>query len=248
MNWQNDTISRGPTVSKWKHLDTVEDYSHRPHTLHATLTSLEEFIAVELRKIPLMPLGDLLVITREFINPAMSRSALDLCLRRHGVSNLKKLMPVEDKAETPKKKFKDYVPGFIHVDIKYLPQVADEQSRKYLFVAIDRGTRWVFMEIKASKSAKAAQALLKSLVKNVPFSISKILTDNGKEFTYRFCATGQRNPTGSHLFDQESIKNNIDHRLTKSRTSQPNGMVERFNGRILEVIKQTRFNSGKQLK
>ncbi|CAD7848234.1 MAG: Mobile element protein, partial [Olavius algarvensis Gamma 1 endosymbiont] len=34
---------------------------------------------------------DLLVVTREFIHPEASRSALDRCLRRHGVANLKGL-------------------------------------------------------------------------------------------------------------------------------------------------------------
>jgi len=34
-----------------------------------------------------------------------------------------------------------------HLDIKYLPQMLDEASRRYLFVAVDRATRWVFMHI-----------------------------------------------------------------------------------------------------
>ena len=38
-------------------------------------------------------------------------------------------------------------PGYIHIDVKYLPQMADETSRRYLFVAIDRATRWVFVRI-----------------------------------------------------------------------------------------------------
>ena len=39
------------------------------------------------------------------------------------------------------------LPGYIHIDVKYLPQMADEGSRRYLFVAIDRATRWVFIRI-----------------------------------------------------------------------------------------------------
>ena len=30
----------------------------------------------------------------------------------------------------------------MHVDIKYLPAMVDEQGRTYLFVAIDRASRW----------------------------------------------------------------------------------------------------------
>ena len=60
-------------------------------------------------------------------------------LRRHGVSNLNALRP---KTPTePHKTFKSYEPGYLHVDVKYLPQMADETTRRYLFVAIDRATR-----------------------------------------------------------------------------------------------------------
>jgi hypothetical protein len=48
----------------------------------------------------------------------------------------------EEKDATAKKKgFKEYAPGFIHIDIKYLPRMPDEASRRYLFVAIDRASR-----------------------------------------------------------------------------------------------------------
>ena len=240
-------ISRS-TVRKWKYRDTAEDFSHRPHNLHATLTAAEEVVVTELRKTLLLPLDDLLVVVREFIHPDMSRSALDRCLRRHGISNLKKLIPKEENEKNHRKTFKDYDPGFVHVDIKYLPRMPDEASRKYLFVGIDRATRWVFMEILASKTAESARAFLKNLVEKAPFSISKVLTDNGKEFTDRFCATGQREPTGEHLFDRQCAEHDIEHRLIKPRTPRTNGMVERFNGRVAEVIDQTRFTSSFQLK
>jgi transposase-like protein/transposase len=238
------------TVRKWKKRDSVEDRSHRPKNLRATLSPLEEEIVVELRKSLLLPLDDLLAVIREFIQPAMSRSALDRCLRRHGVSRLVDLIPESDdhQKNKPVKSFKDYQPGFIHADIKYLPKMPDEQSRKYLFVAIDRATRWVYMEIRASKSAESAQAFLKNLIGKAPFVINKILTDNGKEFTDRFCATGERKPTGKHPFDMVCSAHNIEHRLIRPRHPQTNGMVERFNGRIKDVIAQTRFTSADDLK
>ena len=244
---QQYNISRA-TVRKWKKRDSVEDHSHRPHVLHATLSSSEEAIVIELRKMLLLPLDDLLVVIREFIQPAMSRSALDRCLRRHNVSNLNKLIPVEEDEPAQKKSFKAYEPGFVHVDVKYLPQMPNETSRKYLFVAIDRTTRWVYMEIRAAKSADSAQGFLKNMIQKAPFVITKILTDNGKEFTDRFCATGQRIPTGDHVFDKVCVTHSIEHRLIKPRHPQTNGMVERFNGRIEDIISQTRFISAGLLK
>jgi len=235
------------TVRRWKKRDTVEDRSHRPHNLRATLTPEQEAVVVELRKTLLLPLDDLLVVVREFINPKVSRSGLDRCLRRHGVSNLRKLIPETDEP-SPKKSFKDYEPGFVHVDVKYLPQMQDENQRKYLFVAIDRATRWVYLEILPDKSARAASGFLKRLINKAPFRITRILTDNGKEFTDRFTSGGERRPTGSHPFDRLCSEHNIEHRLIKPYKPQTNGMVERFNGRISEILSTSRFKDSRDLK
>ncbi len=83
------------TVRKWRRRDTGQDASHRPHRIHATLSPVQEQVVVALRQTLLLPLDDLLAMTREFIHPAVSRSGLDRCLRRHGVSNLSALIPHE---------------------------------------------------------------------------------------------------------------------------------------------------------
>jgi transposase InsO family protein len=244
------------TVRKWKARETPLDASHCPHTLHATLTPAQEILVVELRRTLLLPLDDLLVVTHEFINPDVSRSGLDRGLRRHGVSNLAALrreQMLEEGAE-PKKTFKDYAPGFVRVDIKYLPQMPDEDQRRYLFVGIDRATRWVYLEILPDKSADHAAGFAHRLVEKAPFIVSKILTDNGKEFTDRFAPGGEREPTGKHEFDQVCAARHIEHRLIAPRPlrqaqgkPQTNGMVERFNGRISEVLATTRFDSAENL-
>lgn len=83
-------ISRA-TARKWKGRETAQDLSHRPHKLSTTLTPGQEAVVVELRRTVLLPLDDLVAVVREFINPAVSRSGLDRCLRRHGVANLREL-------------------------------------------------------------------------------------------------------------------------------------------------------------
>ena len=183
-------------------------------------------------------------MTREFICCHVSRSGLDRCLRRHGAGNLNALKPQEPAlAHKTFKTFKSYEPGYVHMDVKYLPQMQDESSRRYLFVAIDRATRWVFVQLKSNKTAASAQAFLKALHKACPIRINKLLTDNGKEFTDRLFASREREPSGNHEFDQLCQELGIEHRLTKPRTPRTNGMVERFNGRIADVLKTHRFNS-----
>ena len=233
------------TVYKWKKRESVHDLSHTAHQLQTTLNQGQEAIVVHLRKTLLLPLDDLTAVTREFLCPAASRSGIDRCLRRHGVSNLNALKP-----KTPTlghKVFKSYEPGYLHMDVKYLPQMADETSRRYLFVAIDRATRWVFVQVKDNKTAASARAFLKALHKACPIKITKLLTDNGKEFTDRLFASREKQPSGQHEFDLLCKTFEIEHRLTKPRTPKTNGMVERFNGRISDVLKTHHFISGQDL-
>ncbi|MEO5344272.1 MAG: DDE-type integrase/transposase/recombinase, partial [Gammaproteobacteria bacterium SHHR-1] len=193
------------TIHKWKNRDSVEDRSHRPHHLNTTLTPDQETVVIELRKAFLLPLDDLLVIAREFINEGVSRSGLARCLSRHGVPSLRDLQAEQrrlEQAGKPVKAFKTYPLGYVHIDLKYLPRMADETRRCYLYVAIERSTRWVHMEIHGDKSAETASRFLQNAIDKAPFHIKTILTDNGKEFTDRFVANGEREPTGSHLFDQ----------------------------------------------
>jgi transposase-like protein len=95
------------------------------------------------------------------------------------VGNLNALKPQTPRQ--PHKSFKSYEPGYLYMDVKYLPQMADERKRRYLFVAIDRATGWVFVQIKSDKTAASAKSFLKALHKACPVRIVKLLTDNGKE-------------------------------------------------------------------
>ncbi len=235
------------TIRKWQSRDDVQDRSHRPDRLCTTLSPGEEAVVVELRKTLMLPLDDLLVVTHEFINASASRSALDRCLQRHGVGNLRRMQAELNPAAAPVvKTFKSYEPGFVHVDIKYLPQMPDETARRYLFVAIDRATRWVHVGIYADQSELSSTHFLRSLKGAAPMKIITILTDNGSQFTDRFTAK-RRTPTGKHAFDRQCTAFGIEHRLSPPRHPQTNGMVERFNGRVAEVIKQTRFKSAAEL-
>jgi len=241
------------TIRKWQNRDSAEDLSHRPRIMHTTLTPAQELIVVELRTTLLLPTDDLLAVAREFVNPALSRAALGRCLRRHGVSSLLELAARETDKPVTKKSFKDYEPGFLHMDIKYLPQMPDETERRYLFVAIDRATRWVFMEIYADQSDSSSTDFLIKLNNACPIAIVKLLTDNGSQFTDRFSSkkkdpeTGDRIPSGKHAFDVLCRQPVIEHRLIPPRHPQTNGMVERFNGRISEVVNQARFTSRAEL-
>jgi transposase InsO family protein len=107
----------------------------------------------------------------------------------------------------------------------------DETSRRYLFVAIDRATRWAFMHIYGDMTEKSTVDFLRRLKLASPIKISKILTDKGKK------------PSDKRAFDVACVSIAAEHRLAPPRHPQTNGMVERFNGRINELLQQTRFGS-----
>ena len=71
---------------------------------------------------------------------------------------------------------------------------------------------------------------------------------NGKEFTDRLFGARGREPSGEREFDQLCQALGIEHRLTKRRAPQTNGMVERFNGRISDILKTHHFHSGEDLR
>ncbi len=103
------------------------------------------------------------------------------------------------------------------------------------------------IEIRAHQSAQAAAAFLKAVYAKAPFQIETLLTDNDKAFTDRFSRAGERAPSGAHGFDRRCRELGIAHRLIKPRRPQTNGMVERFNGRIADVLRTNRFDSATSL-
>jgi hypothetical protein len=72
-------------VIKWQKREDMEDRSHRAHIPHTTFSATQEFIIVERRR---LPLDNLLVVTRRFIHPDVSRSDLSRLLQCEGLSCL----------------------------------------------------------------------------------------------------------------------------------------------------------------
>ena len=227
------------TIRRWRRRETTEDRSLTAHRLQTAMTPAQEAVVVALRKTLWLRLEDLLAVTREFICEKASRSAVHRALKRHGLSRL----PKAALPKAPAKPFKAYEPGYLHVDVKYLPQMVDKDHRRYLFVAIGHATRWVYVELCDDKGAATARRFRRHLQKVCPVRIRTNLTDNGKEFTNRLFGSRARQPAGAHEFDQLCEALGTEHRLTKPKSPQTNGMVERFNGRISQVLATHHFDS-----
>ena len=85
------------TVYKRKSRQSVHDRSHTAHTLQTTLSPAQEATVVAFRRTLLLPLDDLLAVTREFLCKDVPPSGLNRCLRRRGVGNLNALKPSTPK-------------------------------------------------------------------------------------------------------------------------------------------------------
>lgn len=173
------------TVRKWCRWIDAHDASHCPHTLRTTLSPVQETQAVELLRTLLLSLDDLASITPTHIHPDASRAVIDRLLKREGLLlRLSDLASVAEGGAAPIKTLKDYAPGYLHVDLKELPKMPNEETKSYFSVMIDRASRWVYFEILPGNSAQHMRDFLHYwLVEHCPFKIEKILTNNSKKFT-----------------------------------------------------------------
>ena len=164
------------TVAKWRKRTSVADLPTGPKDAKSTVLTLdEEAIIVAFRRHTLLPLDDCLYALQPTM-PHLTRSSLHRCLQRHDISRL----PEVDGDKPAKKKFKAYPLGYFHVDIA---EVQTAEGKLYLFVAIDRTSKFAFVELHQKAGKMAAAAFLRNLIAAVPYRLHIVLTDNGIQFT-----------------------------------------------------------------
>lgn len=219
------------TIRRWRNRRDVADRATTPHTLATGFSIEEEEIAVELRTRLQLSLDDILEVVQRCLRPEISRSALHRCLKRHGVSQ----PPREPKPQA--QRFDPQPFGYVHIDLKHLTRL--EGKPAYVFVAIERTTRFVHVEIVDERSAATIAACLEHFLAAFGQPVHTILTDNGAEFTDRFGAARwhqRERGTGNHPFDKLCQTRGIRHKLTRPYRPQTNGMAERFNRRLGEAL------------
>ncbi len=211
------------TVRKWRKRGPADcqDRSARPHKLPWKATEEERAIVCALRRATGFPLDDLTFVVTHFL-PHLNRDAVYRILKAEGLNRL----PAQSRSRKPDGAFKEYGLGFVHMDVKHLPKLRDKEGvtrKRFLFVAIDRCSRWVYLAVKDDETTASAVAFLKEAVQAFPFQVTHVLTDGGSCFT----ADG---------FEAACRTLGVEHRKTRPYTPKTNGMVERFNGRIQSEV------------
>jgi transposase InsO family protein len=230
------------TVAKWRKRSFLHDAPMGPKAPRSTvLTAEEEAVAVAFRKHTLLPLDDCLYALQATI-PHLTRSALHRCFQRHGISRLPEIEG--DKAE--KKAFRRYPLGYFHIDIA---EVRTEEGKLYLFVAVDRTSKYAFARLVQKANGAAARAFLDELVAAVPYQIHTVLTDNGIQFAD--LPKNRDGPTArmrGHPFDRLCWEHGVEHRLTKPNHPWTNGQVERMNRTLKEAtVRRYHYETHRQL-
>lgn len=229
------------TVAKWRKRATVEDRKTGPKEPRSTvLSEEEEAVVVAFRRHTLLALDDCLYALQPTI-PHLTRSSLHRCLQRHGISRL----PDMNGDKPKKQRFKRYPIGFFHIDIA---ELRTAEGKLYLFVAIDRTSKFAVAQLVEKADRKTAWEFLELLLEAVPYRIQTILTDNGIQFAEQ---PRNRNTIISRpmRFDLICEANGIEHRLTKPNHPWTNGQVERMNRTIKDAtIKRYHYDSHEQLR
>jgi transposase InsO family protein len=240
------------TIAKWRARASVADLRTGPKDPRSTVLSPEdEAIIVAFRRHTLLPLDDCLYALQPTI-PHLTRSSLHRCLQRHGISRLPEV--TGDKPQ--RSRFKRYPIGFFHIDIA---EVRTEQGKLHLFVAIDRTSKFAFVELHEKATRRVAGDFLRHLAAAVPYKINTVLTDNGTHFTDPTgdgwtpedirAMRAEKVPFRCHSFEAACADLDIEHRLTKPRHPWTNGQVERMNRTIKDAtVKRFHYVSHDQLR
>jgi transposase InsO family protein len=230
-------------VAKWRKRTSVADLPTGPREARSsTLSAEQEAIIVAVRRHTLLPLDDCLYALQASL-PQLTRSALHRSLQRHGISRL----PEVEGDKPTKKPFKPYPIGYLHFDIAEVPTA---EGQLYLFVAIDRTSKFAFVQLVESATRVTASAFLEALVAAVPYRIHTVLTDNGIQF--RLPPRYADGPTARHLthmFDLRCAEHGIEHRFSRINHPWTNGQVERMNRAIKDAtVKRFHYDSHDQLR
>lgn len=226
------------TVAKWKKRASVTDLPTGPRQPCSTVLSVEDEAAiVAFRRHTLLPLDDCLYALQSTI-PRLTRSSLHRCLQRHGISRL----PEVQGDKPAKKRFKSYPIGYLHVDIA---EVQTAEGKLYLFVAIDRTSKFALTELHPCADKMTAAQFLRNVIEAVPYTLHTVLTDNGIQFTNR----RSDRYAFQHIFGRVCEEHGIEHRLTKVKHPWTNGQVERMNRTIKEAtVKRFHYDDHAQLR
>src|SRR5829696_3919071 len=173
------------------------------HKLPWKASEEERAIVCALRRSTGFPLDDLTFVVTHFL-PHLNRDVVYRILKAEGLNRL----PAQSRSRKPDGPFKEYGLGFVHLDGKHLPKLRDRDGvtrKRYLYVAIDRCSRFVHLAVKDDETTASAITFLKQAIRAFPFRVTHVLTDRGSCFV-------------ADAFEAACRKLRVEHRTTRPYT------------------------------
>ncbi len=218
-------------IYRWKRrydgsLESLRDRSRRPHHHPNQHTPEEIKLILNMRR--RNPDAGLVIFWVKLMQRGYTRSITGLYrfLRKQGIMAVK---PANPKYVAKPYEQMQYPGQRIQIDVKFVPSVCLVNEAKgqkfYQYTAIDEYSRWRFVEAFEEHSSYSSALFLEHLIKAFPCPIECVQTDNGQEFTKRFCSYGgSEKPT---IFQVRLSEYGIRHKLIRPFTPRHNGKVER---------------------
>ena len=216
------------TVYKWLgrydgSVNSLLDRSHRPKTSPRAHT--EQELKQIRRRLKKYKWSDLLLAYQELVEK-------DGYTRSYGgfkriAAKLKAAKPARKKAKKKPKPYQraDYPGQKIQIDVKFVPRYCVANGKKYYqYTAVDECSRWTFREMYDEHSTYSSRDFLEKLIRNAPFPIREVQTDNGSEFTNRLWVVKSKHLT---MFESALLDMGILYHRIQIATPRHNGKVER---------------------
>ena len=129
---------------------------------------------------------------------------------------------IQERLKREAKRYNKSYPGeLVHLDTKRLPLLKGQsanESREYLFVAIDDFSRELYADILPDKTQHSAACfLMATVIAQCPYQIDYAYSDNGKKFK----------GTDDHAFVNVCRQHSIGQKFTRINRPQTNGKAER---------------------
>ena len=241
---QRSTLRRWLKRLKKEGLIGLNDKSHRPYHLREPSTLPEiQLRVVKIRKSnPYWSKYKISAYLEQQEGIKIHPSTVGKILKRKGLINNKISKKKKKAALSPKKRFPKGLiikePGdLIQIDTKYLTGIGGRKL--YQYSAVDVLTKIRVLSVSTSISSKQARSFLFDCLKEFPFRIKSIQTDNVSEFL--------------GFFDKELKRLNIPHCFIYPHSPKQNSYVERshlsdekefylFRGNISSILEEMQKN------
>ncbi len=152
----------------------------------------------------------------------LSRHKINAYLRKKGLLVRRK--------PKPRKKHTRVVqvtnPGqHTQTDVKHLPHLLPSGQKCYVYNFVDHASRWSFKKAYDSYGPSETKDFISCVIDRAPFTISRLQSDNGVEFTNKYISLCDDPKT--HALDELCASHKIRHVLIPPGEKELQGLVER---------------------